>query len=71
MLAQGMAGPWISAPTPLSSQMCAEVGGEAVAEIDHGRGEAFLQKASAHFDSGDRVEVAGKIGRPQFLSGEQ
>ena len=64
MLAQGMAGAWISAPD------VAEIGGEAVADIDHGRGETFLQQEAAHFNSGSGMEVAGKFGRPQFPSGE-
>ena len=47
-----------------------EIRGEAVAEIDHGRGETFFQQEAAYFDSRGGVEVAWEIRRPQFPAGE-
>jgi hypothetical protein len=47
-----------------------EIRGQAVAEIDHGRGESFFKQEPAYFDAGGGVEVAGKIGRSQFPAGE-
>jgi hypothetical protein len=47
-----------------------QICGEAVAEIDHGRGETFFEQKLANLDSGDGMEVPGKIGLPKFLAGE-
>jgi len=47
-----------------------EVGGEAVAEIDHGRGKTFFEQKLANLDSGDGIEVTGEISLPKFLAGE-
>ncbi len=48
-----------------------EIGGEAVAEVDHRRGQTFLQKEPAYFDARSGMEVAGEVGRSQFPAGEQ
>ena len=47
-----------------------EIGGKAVAEIDHGRSETFFEQEPANFDPGRGMEVAGKIGWPKFPAGE-
>jgi hypothetical protein len=48
-----------------------EIGGEAVAEVDHRRSQIFLQQKPANFDAGNGVEVAGEISRSKFPAGEQ
>lgn len=47
-----------------------EIGGEAVAEIDHGRGETLFTQEPADLDSGDGMKMAGVIGWPKLLAGE-
>lgn len=47
-----------------------EVGGEAVAEIDHGRGKTFFQQKLANLDSRHGMEVPGEISLPKFLASE-
>jgi hypothetical protein len=47
-----------------------EVGGEAVAEIDHGRGKTFFQQKLANLDSRHGMEVPGEISVPKSLAGE-
>ena len=44
-----------------------QVGGEAVADVDHGNCHSFLPQEAAKFDSRLRIEVFGKILWPQFL----
>ena len=49
-----------------------EIGGEAIAEIDHGCSEARFTQNPANFDSRDRIEMAGNVGRgPKFSPREQ
>ncbi len=48
-----------------------EVGGEAVAEIDHGRGKTFFQQKLSHLYSRHGMEVLGEISLPEFLASEQ
>ena len=47
-----------------------EVRGEAVAEIDHGRGKTFFQQKLANLDSRHGMEVLGEISLPKFLASE-
>ena len=48
-----------------------EVGGESIAEIDHGRGETPVRQCPAHLNPWGWMEVTGIVRRPQLSSGEQ
>src|ERR1700722_7183170 len=59
----------LSAYATLFADMC-EIGGKAVTEVDHRRGEAFLPQELADVDPRHGMEVARKIGWPQLPAGE-